>query len=320
MWLLVIPSLSGAPNQDERVGVLVIAHGGTNRWDGMVRKAVRDASLDFSHEVVLGMGMHAHEVRQLQQLVNRLERRGISRIVVVPLLISSYSEVFRQYEYLFGLRKEPEWEEAGEPLDLEVPVVMGRALDDTPVVAQILLDRARELSRNPKEETVVIVAHGPNGDGDNGQWLAAMQKLGEWVQQVGGFREVRSFTIRDDAEKPIRDQAIRQLREAVQNASQQGRVLVVPLLLARGGVERKIPGMLAGLSYAWKGHTLLPHPKLVQWIADQATELAQGGPSEMDAPNSSTLRVPSGSSPERNESKDSTLPSLTDAVVGESSQ
>jgi sirohydrochlorin ferrochelatase len=273
MWLLMIPSADCA----DRVGVLVLAHGGTNRWDGMVRKAVREADLDLPTEVTLGMGMDAAEARLLQHAVNRLQRRGVSRIVVVPLLVSSHSEVFRQYEYLFGLRAEAEWPEAGKPLALQVPVVMGQALDDSAVVADILLERARALSRQPQEETVIIVAHGPNTDADNERWLSAMRRVTETIQQKGRFRAAVGLTMRDDAPKPIREQATARLREAVQAASRQGRALVVPLLLAQGGVERKIPKLLAGLTYVYTGDALLPHERLVQWIAEQATRLAGVG-------------------------------------------
>jgi len=262
------------PERQGRIGVLVIAHGGTNRWDGMVRAAVRQAEVEFPTEVALGMGMHRSEVRVLQQAVDRLERKGVSRIVVVPFFISSHSEVFRQFEYLFGLRPEPEWAEAGGPLNLEVPVVMGEALDDSPVVAEILLERARSLSRKPEEETVVLVAHGPIGDTDNQRWLSTMRRLAASIKQEGGFRTVASLTMRDDAPKPVQEAAAQQLRDIVQWYSQQGRALVLPLLIAQGGVERKIPKILAGLTYVYKGETLLPHPKLVEWIAQQATQLA----------------------------------------------
>jgi len=251
-----------------------MAHGGDTQWNGMVRKAVREADLDAPTEVVLGMGMHSGEVRRLREAVNRLERRGIARLIVIPFLVSSHSEVFRQYEYLLGARDRAEWPEVGSPLELEVPVVMGRALDDDPAVAEVLLERAKTLSRTPAEETVVIVGHGPNGDADNERWLAVMRRLAEPVREGGGFREVTVLTIRDDAPRAVRDHAVRELRDAVQRAGWQGRALVVPLLLAQGGIEDKIPKLLAGLPAVYKGHTLLPHPNITDWITQQVNQLA----------------------------------------------
>lgn len=274
--LVLSCALEAAARDD--VGVLVIAHGGSNQWDSAVRKAVKEAKLSVPTEVALGMGMHPEEVRQFQQAVDRLERKGVSRIVVVPLLVSSHSEVFRQYAYLVGIRPTAEWPEAGEPLDVDVPVVMGRALDDDPVVAQILLERARRLSRRTQEETVILVAHGPVAQIDDQRWLDTMSRVAQRVKADGPFRDVLSFTIRDDAPRAVKEEAQRRLREAVRASGQQGRALIVPLLLARGGIERKIPKLLAGLTYVYKGETLLPHKRMVQWLAREAARLAAEPP------------------------------------------
>ncbi|MBI3311910.1 MAG: hypothetical protein HYZ88_00060, partial [Candidatus Omnitrophica bacterium] len=237
---MVIPVAFGTSVQ-ERVGVLVIAHGGSAQWNGLVRHVVKQADLEAPVGVAFGMGMHPQEVRAFQEAVEQLEKHGARRLVVIPLLVSSFSEVFRQYEYLFGIRPEAQWSEAGAPVSLKIPVVMGRALDDHPAVAEILLERARELSRDPNTETVILIAHGPTEDADNQQWLERIRHLGQRIQQAGGFREVLGFTIRDDAPAAIREGAEAALRTAVHTAGGQGRVLVVPLLIAQGGIERKIP-------------------------------------------------------------------------------
>ena len=259
----------------ERIGVLVIAHGGTERWNGQIHHAVKNAHVMHPTEVALGMGMHPEEVRLLQHAVDRLERRAIARIIVVPLFISSSSEVYRQFEYLFGQRQEASWPEAGHPLRLTVPVVIGHALDDHPVVSAIVLKRAKRLSRRPAEETVVLIAHGPNDDADNARWMETMLRLVAIVKREGTFHDVIPLTMRDDAASVVRDQATAQLRTTVQRVVAEGRrALIIPLLLAQGGIERKIPQRLAGLTYVYSGETLLPDPKVAQWIAAQVEELS----------------------------------------------
>lgn len=272
------------PRTAGATGVLVIAHGGSARWNGLVRDTVKQADLHAPVEVAFGMGMHPQEVHAFQEGVEQLEQQGVSRVVVIPLLVSSFSEVFRQYEYLFGIQPQSQWPEAGAPVTLKIPVVMGRALDDHPAVAEILLERARELSRDPANETVIVVAHGPNEDADNQRWLQRIQRLAQQVQHTGGFRDVQGFTIRDDAPDSVRADAEAALRKAVETASGQGRVLVVPLLIAQGGIEQKIPTILKGLSYAYNGHTLLPHDKVAQWIAQQAAQAGSTAPSSRCVP------------------------------------
>ena len=268
------------PNPESRtsVGVLVIAHGGSTRWNRAVRQTLKGSELALPAEAAFGMGMQVEEVQRFQQAVEKLEARGVGRIAVIPLLVSSHSEVYRQYEYLFGLRDRAEWPQAGPPLQVHVPVVMGQALDDDPVVAEIVLERARALGRHPSQETVVLVAHGPNDEADNAQWLASLRRVAQHLTQTGGFAQALSLTIRDDASHAVREDAKQALRQAVQDAGRQHQVLVVPVLMAQGGIEHKIPKLLKGLSYRYSGRTLLPHPKLAEWIAQQASRLAQPSP------------------------------------------
>jgi len=116
---------------------------------------------------------------------------------------------------------------------------MTKALDDHPLVAEILVERARALSRDPSLEALVLVAHGPVEEADDRRWLEAMGSLGDQVRRTLPFREVRTATLRDDAPPPVRKKAVRALRREVRRLSREGGVLVVPLLVARGGSKRR---------------------------------------------------------------------------------
>ena len=276
LLLCLIGSSVSAAADD--IGVLVLAHGGSERWNQAVKETVAQAGLASATEMVFGMGMHPREVQALQAAVDRLEQRGVTRIVVVPLLISSASEVMRQFQYLLGLRPDGPWPEHVKPVTIHVARTMTSTLfDDPPVVTEVLLERALELSRTPREETVVLVAHGPNGEEENRQWLIVMEGVAKQLQQRGQFRSVIPVTMRDDAPRPIQTEATRQMRALVRQHSGHGRVLVVPVLLAQGGIETKIPRRLRGLTYAYRGKTLLPHPTLARWIAEHVQRASASG-------------------------------------------
>jgi hypothetical protein len=126
---------------------------------------------------------------------------------------------------------------------------MTAALNDHPIVADILASRARSISRNPAEEAVVIVAHGPVGDEENRRWLADMASLAGRVGQAERFASIDYLTLRDDAPKAVRDQATAELRTLVARRAEEGRrVLIVPLLVSFGGIERRVRERLAGLT------------------------------------------------------------------------
>ncbi len=272
----------------------MLAHGGSARWDQLVREAVSQADLSVPVEVAFGMGMHQEEVNRFQQAVDRLEQQHIDQLIVVPLLISSVSEVMRQFEYLMGLRDHGPWEKDVRPVLRHVPVMITAALDDDPVVSEVLLDRIRDLSRSPADETVVLVAHGPVSDEDNAHWLEHMQSIARRLRIAGRFQSVVPVTMRDDAPELVQQTATRQMREIVERASRQGPVLVVPLLLASGGIEEKIPQRLKGLKYEYQGLTLLPHPKLSKWIAERVQAVSTALPLMSD----DVKLVPAGSSGE----------------------
>ena len=84
------------------VGLLVMAHGGDPEWNRAVEAAVGPLRNSCLTEVVFGMASPV----SLQAGVSRLEARGVRRVGVVGLFVSSQS--FRhQTEYVLGLRPDP---------------------------------------------------------------------------------------------------------------------------------------------------------------------------------------------------------------------
>ena len=239
----------------------------------------------------------------IQAAVDRLTARGVKDIVAVPLFVSSWSSVITSTEYLLGQRADAPAElaafakmshapsaappgsvaattgheahtaaaDATSPVKSPVPIRMTRALDDHPVVAEILVSRARSISRVPAEEAVVIVAHGPNGDAENRRWLADMASTAERVARAERFAAVDYATLRDDAPKEVRDHATTELRRLVGKQILEGRrVLIVPLLVSFGGIERGLRERLEGLAYTLPDAGLVPDDRLVTWILAMA--------------------------------------------------
>lgn len=269
LLLFLSPSLSRASAPSQPVGVLVIAHGAGPTWNAPVISAVDLVRRTIPAAVGFLMGQGSSP----QQAYDDLVRQGVSRIVVIPLLISSHSAHAEQIRFLAGLR--PDYPHA-EHMDLvpvrgPVPIAtVTNAMDDDPLIATILADRARALSRDPTSETLVLVAHGPNDEDEAAQWLAAMATLAGDVRRTTPFRRIDTRLLRDDAPKPVKARALAELRETVAEQERSGRVVVVPLLLSPGAVADEIPSTLAGLDFAWDGRTLLPDDRVAQWILGRA--------------------------------------------------
>lgn len=300
--LLLFATLIPARSFADGMGIVLLAHGGSAEWNARVLELAR--KVDHTQPVEVAFGMATR--RNIQAAVDRLAARGVTEIVAVPLFVSSWSSVVTSTEYLLGLRAEAppalalyakmdhpdpvtspsDASHAGHddrattlgatPVVSKVPIRrMTSALNGHPLLAEILTTRARSISRTPAEEAVVIVAHGPVSDDENRQWLADMRTLTEGVARAERFASIDFMTLRDDAPKAIRDAATAELRALVSARTAEGRrVLIVPLLLSFGGIERGIATRLDGLAYTLAGAGLMPDDRLVDWVF----EMANGSP------------------------------------------
>lgn len=290
--------------QAQSTGVLIMAHGGSEKWNQHVKDAADPLKEKYPVEFAWGMANYV----TLQESINRLEKQGVSEIIAVPLFISSYSPIIRQNEYLFGMRDSladgamPLMHHTEEyvgmtgaevdssdyihgmlmppnlpQLNINAKVTMTSALDDHDVVAEILHDRIAALSNNPANETVLLVAHGPSREDDNAKWIKNMESLSRKIQNMQkskaeGFKQIFALTVRDDAQERIFNQARQQLRALVRQSNHFGEVIVIPLFLSSGGREQAVAERLEGLEFKWSGKTLLPDEKISNFLVKSVEE------------------------------------------------
>lgn len=268
-------------------GILLLAHGGDASWNAEVETLRAKVDSKVPTETALGMA----DVASLQAAVDRLEKRGVARVVAVPLFVQTRSEVLDQTRYALGLADKPSaslkaayermaaahaghkghghghsMEFSTRQVRAREPIVMSPALDGHALVGGILTERAKALSKTPLKESLVLVAHGPVDDAAMPAWRDSTAALCAMIK--GGFKSCSFGLLRDDAAPEIRAAAVTELREKVSAA--RGKAIVLPVLIARGGIEKKIEGDLKGLDYAWDGKTLMPHPGFDAWVIEQA--------------------------------------------------
>jgi len=58
----------------------------------------------------------------------------------------------------------------------------------------------------------------------------------------------------------------------VRQLSANGDVIVVPLLISQGGVEKRILRRLEGLTFRWNGKTILPSEKITEFLESRIGE------------------------------------------------
>lgn len=276
--------------QPTKTGVLLLAHGGSKEWNDRVADVARAVDGSQPTEVAFGMASRA----TIQTALDRLKAQGVTNIVAVPLFVSSWSSVITSTEYLLGVRAEapPDLKlfakmdhsapgapaEPGDhanhqaadpasPVISSVPIRITPAFNRHALIGEVLVDRARGLSKAPASEAVILLAHGPVPDDDNRLWLADMAVLADQVRAAVAFASVDYMTVRDDAGPAMREAATQELRAKVEAQQRAGRrVLIVPHVMSFGGIEQGLRKRLEGLEYTMAEQGLIPDDRIVQWV------------------------------------------------------
>ncbi len=252
------------------VGVLILAHGYGETGDKIFKESI-DRVAD-TYPAAIGFGMSMMGSSHIQSSVDDLVKAGATTIVFVPVVRSEFNSTLRQWDYILGKRDEASY--------LAVPRVVTEAeIKRSPpsvdhyLISEILLDHAKEISADPENEVVVIVGHGPEDPEENIQELALLDKHADYILQQGHFNDVDVINLQDDALKAIRAANVSKLRAIIQDASDQGRtVLIVGFLQATKGIQDKIQTDLEGLDYVFNAKGMSEHANYALWIEARVRE------------------------------------------------
>lgn len=249
----------GGTMPEKKTGVLVISHGSRDRdWVRLVDEAVADMALPEDIPVVSAF-LECVEGRLIQDGIDELERAGVTDIVVLPLFISSGSTHMHEIGYALGFIPDPLVETDLKPFRKQASVRMLGPMDDDPLVARIVYDKIKDLSRNPEREIVLLVGHGSDQPGFGEQWRRGMEGVASAVKQLGSFAEVDIALLLPDE---VRGKLDKWKRLKPEHA-----ILVSPLFISEGYFTRTvIPSRLQGYEYRYNGRTMLPHPLVSRWM------------------------------------------------------
>jgi sirohydrochlorin ferrochelatase len=269
---LVIASAFGAglAAQDfQNDGLLLVAHGArAGAWNERVIAMFGKVDWPGPKAVAFLTGRTADE--ELHNVAKRMDATGVKSIVIVPLLVSSFSEHYEEIRYYGRDRKDAPDHHEHEPLKTRAAVLVAPAMDSDRLLGRILSDQIRASSTNPSVESVILVGHGPNEDVDNERWLACLKVQAGYLQYVHGFRHVDVATLRDDAPKEVKDAAVAHLRDNVKRFAADSTVLVQPVLISAGHLQGEIAGLLKDLPCKISPSGVANHPLAPEWIRQQA--------------------------------------------------
>ncbi len=261
-----------APEIKGDLGIIVLTHGAFEPGDTYFANSL--TGLARQHPVAIGFGMAMMNGNHIQSAIHQLEAAGAQKIVVVPAALSPNGTVYEQWAYYLGAREEAAYLPAPR-VTSNVPMTLAEPLAEHPMAATMLLDHAKEISKNPDNEFLLILGHGPAEPEDNAIELKVMQKHVESVKAGGGFADVKGYNFQDDSPPEIRAANVETMRGWIEEASAAGLdVIMVGYLLSTRGIQHKIPKDFAGLDFTFNEKGLSAHPDFAKWVEANARETA----------------------------------------------
>lgn len=271
--------------EQDKVGVLIMAHGADDEWNQSVVQAVDPISENLPVAIAFGMA----NPMTLQAGLDSLDSEGVTHVAVVRMYLSGQS-FLDQTNYFLGLSDDPP----------EMFVMMGpmaqnpemrkqlhhnqvvathlEGIIDSDMPAVVMSERASDLSSSASDEAVLIIAHGAGDEEENNTILDAMDRVVQKLE-MAGYADVHATTLREDWEEE-RIAAEKDIRAYVSQMTQEGySVIVLPMRLSGFGPYAEV---LDGLDFS-PGIGLLPHSELSNWVRSMTQKVIESEGWNVDA-------------------------------------
>ncbi len=252
------------------VGILALAHGYTDEGNRQWMEEFAAISREYPTGYSLGMAMMSAE--HIQKAIDGLEAAGAKKILVLRTETGDTNSLVYQWQYIFGRRDDAAY--------LSVPrvtsnaeIIWGPSPTAHPIMGEIMLEHALQLSTDPSNEMVIIMGHGPMTPKENEMDLAIMAKHGNAIQEGGGFKEVKHWNVQDDLPPDQRAANVAKVRGWIQDAQDQGmHVIVVTNALTQSGLMDRLKNDVDGTDAKFSDRGLMQNPRFSDWIKTAVEE------------------------------------------------
>jgi sirohydrochlorin ferrochelatase len=256
-------------SSDETIGVVIMPHGATKPYNDAVEKTIEPLKSKYKVEMAYGMG----DAVTIQNAISNLENQGIKKIVFVRMYPTSI-QLKEKTDYILGLsNKIPEQWDGLIPLQIRNSAIINTfgGYEEDNLIAGIFLERIKELSKKPEEETIILLAHGGSNDQAEIIRKKRMKKHIDWVQKQFShpFKKITGLALREDWPEK-REKALRKIKKIIHEGNKGGKVIIISNRLYGSGPYKHF---LKGLNFEMNSKGLAPHPNLTHWL-EKGVELA----------------------------------------------
>ncbi len=273
----------------ETNGLLIIAHGSSSTtWNSQVltikshiKGLLITRNIQGYSEVEIAF-MEAAKP-SIADAIRKFEKMKITRIYVLPLLIAPSGHSMFDIPTLLGLYYEKDLteilkEEKSEIVNTKINMTVGPTLQYSNIMKDILLDKVKTLSTNPKEEALIILAHGD--ENFMPVWEELVNKTGDYILAKTGIEYFDKAFV-----EVGQSFAVEGVNTILKASEEKKKVIVVGMYIAMG-----VKQMAENSGFVMRGRTfdtktlfegknivfaetgLLPDPRIEDWLVDRAEE------------------------------------------------
>ncbi len=267
--------------------VVVIAHGHVlESWRKPVlalEQSVRDRLIergvtDFDY---VRVAMMEYTEPSVASVLKDCEKECIDTVFALPLFIAPSSHSEEDLPNILGLKftqqvREELKEEGTEFVHTNMKIVLGPTMYTTDILEKVMCDRVLAMSKDPKNEAVVILAH---GDPERiGFWNELLQRTADYVkanskiEYTDGELVAMGMYMADDLTKILENAAAKKKRILVQGVYLTSNVKNMAERI--GMLERQKPLEKKGIEVVYGDQGILPGSTALvsDWIIDRALE------------------------------------------------
>jgi hypothetical protein len=256
-------TISG-PETKGDIGLLVLAHGFHGEGFNQFTDAFAQATETYPTAYGFGLGIMSSEF--MQDAVDSLEAQGAKTVVLLPTSTAKHSSMVRQWQYMLGTIDEPAFLEVPR-VDTDAQFVWAPNPMNHPIAGEILGDHAKAVSKDPANELVLIMGHGPSEKEDNDLEIEILERHAAAIKATHGFSDVKVSNVQDDAPVEMREANVARLRGWISDAKAQGKdVIVTTTVLTEAGVLRKLEKDVEGLGVIFNDTGMMVHPRFADWL------------------------------------------------------
>lgn len=249
-----------------KVGVLVLGHGYSGGGNEQFREKIAPLGKKYPTTVAPGMAMMSGN--HIQKALDTLTKEhGVKTVVVVPVEPGDDTSLIGQWKYILGMADEAPYLTVPR-VKTDARLVMTKSPSTDPRIATILRDHALEVAKDPAKTRLVIVSHGPETVAANPGEIQRLLTSAEAIKASSKFTDVQVLSLQDDAIPEVRAANKAVLRAMIIDGKNSGEdVVIVPMILTRGGFHARLQKDLEGLDYTFADRGLIEHPAFQEWIA-----------------------------------------------------